>query len=310
MNAQAPRGAVSELTRAEPRDLWQWVTAQEHARIVRHAGQVAVRVVLPAVRGARAAWFAKFAARQRNERRWICCADLADWCARRQGSIRLDDGEYEEACRQLILSLFDGEFVAGRDCPLLLTRAGLSRLSPEVVHSLMQWWPAVWSRGTLGASGDRLRSQLAWAISPGDGWSRTTATELRWLVAHIWIPREAARLWVENRDLRLPPWLAPFTLAASATATRAGNKSRPRAGVPAIKMKISKETKWREWLTKQMRAAPTQPRTKVMMKDEGRAACLPDCGDRAFDRAWTAAVEASGASDWAHAGRRKSLRSP
>lgn len=78
----------------------------------------------------------------------------------------------------------------------------------------------------------------------------------------------------------------------------------------AVQAKINAETQWREWLTEQMRAAPTQPRPKAQMKTQGTAAKLPICTERAFERAWSAAVEASGALDWANQGRRKSPQSP
>jgi hypothetical protein len=75
----------------------------------------------------------------------------------------------------------------------------------------------------------------------------------------------------------------------------------PPAGTAA------QETLLTKWLVSQMAAAPTMPRSKEAMKDAARSVGVKFSG-RAFERAWHAAVQESGASAWSKPGARSKRR--
>jgi hypothetical protein len=68
----------------------------------------------------------------------------------------------------------------------------------------------------------------------------------------------------------------------------------------------AQEAELTKWLASQMAAGPNTPRSKDLMKEAAGAAGMKFSG-RAFERAWHAAVQESGASAWSAPGR-KSLR--
>jgi hypothetical protein len=75
----------------------------------------------------------------------------------------------------------------------------------------------------------------------------------------------------------------------------------PPAGTAAQETSITK------WLVSRMTAAPTVPRSKEAMKEAARSAGVNFSG-RAFERAWLAAVQESGASAWSKPGRKSRHR--
>lgn len=75
----------------------------------------------------------------------------------------------------------------------------------------------------------------------------------------------------------------------------------PSDGPPSTK---GKETACKGWLSALMRANADQPRAKATVWDEASTK-FPGLGKRAFNRAWTYAIEASGAVAWGAPGRRR-----
>jgi hypothetical protein len=69
----------------------------------------------------------------------------------------------------------------------------------------------------------------------------------------------------------------------------------------------AQETSITKWLVSRMTAAPTVPRSKEAMKEAARSAGM-NCSGRAFERAWLAAVQESGASAWSKPGRKSRHR--
>ena len=62
---------------------------------------------------------------------------------------------------------------------------------------------------------------------------------------------------------------------------------------------IRSRTLWQKWLEEQMRASPTQPRSKATMRKEGGSAGLPEVSDRGISAvAWGAAAIAAEAPRW------------
>jgi hypothetical protein len=59
-----------------------------------------------------------------------------------------------------------------------------------------------------------------------------------------------------------------------------------------------------EWLTALMRKAPNLPRAKSEVKAEAKESARLHFSGKGFDRAWAAAVKASGAHAWSKAGRK------
>lgn len=126
------------------------------------------------------------------------------------------------------------------------------------------------------------------------------------------VQNEACERWLDARGLlsdlpngRTVARLAKIEAAVAAwtaSATKAAAVAAPTVPAPTTALA---ERNWRSWLAGQMRAAPTRPRSKVVMKKEGGVARLPRVSDRAFDRAWRNAVEDADAPAWSNKGRRK-----
>jgi hypothetical protein len=68
---------------------------------------------------------------------------------------------------------------------------------------------------------------------------------------------------------------------------------------------VGAESRMQTWLAQAMRAQPSSPRSKSAMRTEAEGQGLT-CGDRGYARAWTAAVNETGATAWSRPGRRKS----
>jgi len=67
---------------------------------------------------------------------------------------------------------------------------------------------------------------------------------------------------------------------------------------------IGGERRLTQWLVVQMRAAPSAPRSKVVMKEVAKAAGFT-FSEEGFGRCWSAAIDEASAPAWSRGGRRK-----
>lgn len=77
-----------------------------------------------------------------------------------------------------------------------------------------------------------------------------------------------------------------------------------------ITKSIAAETAMQKWLEAQMRELGSSPKSRNTIKSAAFTAGLSPISDRAFVRAWTAAIKATGAVAWSKAGRRKQSPHP
>ena len=106
-------------------------------------------------------------------------------------------------------------------------------------------------------------------------------------------------------------WVLPVMTKADAEAFIARYTGADAAeGSPAIQAvasTIAAEKQLRLYLESRMRAAPSTPPGKKKVKAEA-AVAGHKVSDRAFERAWAAAVKATDAKDWSAAGRKSPRR--
>lgn len=132
----------------------------------------------------------QFALRQRRQRKWIAFRDIADWCARENGSIEADEAKREKSYRTLAASILAADFERdGRSRVLLL--------NPEDQFCTLATHEAGRIVGSFGGDFDIL-----------------TKAYLQW----CWVPRDLAIRWFENRNLQLPPWLGTTPMPAARLA--------------------------------------------------------------------------------------------
>jgi hypothetical protein len=128
----------------------------------------------------------KWTDRQQGAREWICLADVADWCARRPGSIARDEQQRAQAGTDLLRAILDGEF--NRDGRLCVAHVPPYHfICPEPI---------------------KVRLEMVKLSSPIPIES----------LAYLWAPRDLCAMWLAGRDIELPPWLAPATPAPVATS--------------------------------------------------------------------------------------------
>jgi hypothetical protein len=136
--------------------------------------------VLTPVEQWRKARFERFADRQRQVRAWINFADIADYCAREDGSIAPDETKRALAFDTLAQSLLNGEFDQnGRSQVLFFNHCTKkARLTREDLRDI------------VAGDYDGARGLLAY-------------------LPHCWARRETIERWLENHRLPVPSWLAP-----------------------------------------------------------------------------------------------------
>lgn len=199
---------------------------------------------------------------------WVNGDKVADWWARQRGAV---DGRerielYNEACRSICRGVLAGEFTNHFLHPHLAKHGSVERVLPAGPNVVHGTW----------FSGDE------------------DIKELRRCVRALWLPAAAVQAWLTTHRMDWPLPTHPDSGAATA----------PIADKTAFTVK--NQTRWRDWLTEQMRASPAQPRSKAAMRKEGKAAGLPDVSDRGLERAWGAAATAAQAPRWREGGRRPS----
>lgn len=123
-----------------------------------------------------------------------------------------------------------------------------------------------------------------------DGHIRAAIAPERWAKSGLDID-------VSNSTVHLPGDWQRKRIVVSATEACAAFKqcAQPQSG----NKKRDTQREVREELTKMMRDAPDDPRTKSAVRKE-----LPAVPDRVFDRIWSEAIKATGAISWAKPGRR------
>ena len=128
-----------------------------------------------------------------------------------------------------------------------------------------------------------------------------------WASHHIWLEDDGNLLWpfvahiaTEREELlyvRLP---------RMEVLRRWPPLDAPELVPPSTR---GKETACKGWLSAMMRANPNQARPKQEVWDEARAK-YPGLAERAFNRAWTRAIEDAGATAWGAPGRRAKIKTP
>jgi hypothetical protein len=123
-----------------------------------------------------------------------------------------------------------------------------------------------------------------------------------------WI-REDRQLPIEEWAGYRGPYYDRLHLRTSKVLALWPERAPPESDVSTIPpaSTAAQETSITKWLVLRMTAAPTVPRSKVTMKEAARSAGVNFSG-RAFERAWHAAVQESGASAWSKPGRKSKRR--
>lgn len=79
--------------------------------------------------------------------------------------------------------------------------------------------------------------------------------------------------------------------------------SSSKTQTPVQQTKVGAENQCRRWLAAMMKEAPNQPRPKLDVREKAQKS-FPGLANRAFDRAWHAAIRESRAEKWRAPGRR------
>jgi hypothetical protein len=134
-------------------------------------------VAIPKIREFRKKRIRRFAERQRRTREWINFAEIADWCARENGSIKPDEERRSIAYAMLGASLRAGEFErSGRTRVLFLSPStSMAKITRETFETI------------VAANDDEILVSA--------------------YLAHCWVPRDICREWFGRQRL---PWPLVF----------------------------------------------------------------------------------------------------
>jgi hypothetical protein len=149
------------------------------------------------------AHLAGWAKRQRQAREWICFADIADWCARRPGSVARDEHLRVQAGSDLLQAVQGGEFNrAGRLCVAYIPPWDFA--CPEPIRFRLD----------IG--------RVRWPMRVDD-------------LAYLWAPANLCARWFAARpDIAPMPGLMTAALAARPSVASPATGTSPPGKVSAI----------------------------------------------------------------------------
>lgn len=169
--------------------------------------------------------------RQRKSHQWVNLGEVADWCARKAGSVARDEGQRAQALTDLANSIEFGEFSRNG-------RLQIAYLPDSVPHLRVRWPSAGMQPGAL---------PLCWA------------------------PAALCHRWFAARGIPLPPWLAEAAIVepvrpAPAVRPAAAPPTEAARSVPAVKPTVKRDASraWAAWLAE--RGPDNQPTRKEAEK--------------------------------------------